>query len=678
MSSETRKASWLSIVSVNCNMQRPESPSSESFSQDEQTQALLTGNEYGEDDIELEELPPKKPTAINKSTGGPNWNAIAPVLLIFALVAGFFAARWIGYTVSSPLNRTASFRHYVLDPKWDFNASPTTREYWWTVENTELNPDGVYKSMVVINGRFPGPIIRANQDDTIVVHISNKGVNATSIHWHGIYQNGSNWMDGTVGVTQCPIAPWASFTYRFHLRGQSGTYWYHAHQGTQVADGLYGPLVVHSRRERQLQKLEYATDRVVMVQDYYHDLSSALLFNYLKPDRENAEPVPDGALINGRNIRNCDALPHRRCSNATAGLTTFKLTPDQNHRLRFINTGSFAEFQIQIDEHEFAVTEVDGTDVEPVYYHRLNINSGQRYSIVLSTNITTTNSFWMRARMVTDCFAEKNPDLEAEVRAIVQYESKAENRMAQLPQATIPTSRDWPEVIEQVCKDMNTTELVPVSVMAAPPKADTLFYLWGNFQIGDWRLSRGFFNGSSWRSNVRSPSLERFIYGYAAKIPSFTNSMTGINAGAFDMSHEMVIQIDGIQTIDILVQNFDDGNHAMHLHGYHYFVLAQGHGYFPWDIYDSINITNPLRRDTASVQAYSWLLIRLVANNPGMWAFHCEISWHTEAGMLMQFLTRPNVVGNWTLPTANVGLCKAEGLEKGTTPGDDIWYGNTG
>ena len=109
--------------------------------------------------------------------------------------------------------------------------------------------------------------------------------------------------------------------------------------------------------------------------------------------------------------------------------------------------------------------------------------------------------------------------------------------MAQLPQAMVPTSRDWPEVIEQVCKDMNTTELVPVSAMVVPPKADALFHLWGNFQIGDWRLSRGFFNSSSWRSNVRSPSLERFINGYAAEIPAFTNTITGVNEGAFDTSH---------------------------------------------------------------------------------------------------------------------------------------------
>ena len=656
---------------------------SESEWRDEQAKALLAENEYGRDEREEylrseHDAPGTWDSIINHS-----WR-VAVVLSLLLLLGIAIPLWWAGHTAPSfpdPWEATIdgpdSQLDYILDSSWNVDAAPTTREYWWTIKDIELNPDGVYKPMIVINGQFPGPMVRCNEGDTIIVHVKNSGQNATSIHWHGIYQNGTNWMDGTVGITQCPIAPGGSFTYEFLINGQSGTYWYHAHQGTQVADGLYGPLIVHSRLEHQLQQIQYDTDRVIMVQDYYHELSGALLVKYLEPDRENAEPVPDGALINGRNVRDCDALPHRKCDNATADLTTLNLASNRNHRLRFINTGSFAEFQIQIDEHEFAITEVDGTDVKPVYYHRLNINSGQRYSVVLSTNITTAESFWLRARMITDCFAERNANLIPEVRGIVQYSrDEPRNNSGQTPE--LPNSLDWPEAIEQICRDMNTTELVPVMVAAAPEKADAVYYIWGNFQIGAWRLSRGFFNGSSWRSNVQSPSLSRFIDGYVAMNETFTATQNGVNEAVFDISREMVVQVDGIKTIDIIIQNFDDGNHPMHLHGYKYFVLAHGHGYFPWKTYNTLDLSNPLRRDTASVQAYGWLLIRLVTDNPGMWAFHCHISWHTEAGMLMQFLTRSDVVGNWTLPTANTDLCQAEGLGNGMTPSDDMWYRDTG
>jgi FtsP/CotA-like multicopper oxidase with cupredoxin domain len=69
---------------------------------------------------------------------------------------------------------------------------------------------------VTINGEFPAPTIRATQGDTVVVTVNNHlDTENTGIHWHGIRQIGSPWADGTVGVTQCPILPGETFTYRF-------------------------------------------------------------------------------------------------------------------------------------------------------------------------------------------------------------------------------------------------------------------------------------------------------------------------------------------------------------------------------------------------------------------------------------------------------------------------------
>ncbi|KAL8826265.1 MAG: hypothetical protein Q9191_003904 [Dirinaria sp. TL-2023a] len=593
------------------------------------------------------------------------------IVLLTTLNANFNRPSTSSVSLTSKVYNVSAIHtdDYVLDAHWDFSAPPTRREYHWRVDDTDHNPDGVYRPMILINRQFPGPLIECNEGDTVIVHVDNRAVNATSFHWHGIYQNGTNWMDGTVGITQCPIAPGTSFTYEFVIEHQAGTYWYHANQGVQPSDGLMGPLIVHAKDERKVQKLEYATDRVVMVQDHYHNLSSALLMDYLKPDRENAEPVPDGALINGVNIRDCDKLAHKDCDNSTATRPIFDLTANENHRLRIVNTGAFAEFQIQLDEHVFAVTEVDGTDVEPVFYHRLKISPGQRYSIVVSTNVTTADSFWLRARMITACFAEENSDLEPEVRAIIHYENDNVTRGT----FKVPQSKDWDETIEVECRDMNTSELVPVRRVAAPTKVDETFYIRSNFEIGARRLSRGFFNTSSWRPDVYSPSLDRVINHTTHDI-SFATQPTGINDRAFDLSNEMVLQIPGIQTIDLLISNFDDGNHPLHLHGYKYFVLAQGHGYFDPSMYAAIDLNNPLRRDTASVEAFGWILIRLVTDNPGIWAFHCHIGWHTEAGLMMQLLVQPEVMATWELPEGNRELCRGLGLEKGAGPKDEIWY----
>lgn len=581
---------------------------------------------------------------------------------------------------------------YVLASDWDFSSAPKLREYTWNLTETEYNPDGVYRPMLVINNQFPGPLIEVNEGDTIRVTVQNQMSNSTAIHFHGIYQNGTNWMDGTIGITQCPIAPGHTFTYEFTVSDQSGTYWYHAHQGVQSSDGLHGPLIIHSRDERSLQQIEYATDRVIMVSDHYHDLSSELVVPYLAPDNENAEPVPDGALINGRAIRNCDDLPHRKCENGTGnvGVPTFALESDQYHRLRVINVGAFAEFQFQVDEHQLAVTEVDGTDVVPAYFHRLNINPAQRYSVILHTNNTRIDRYRMRARMITTCFAEPNPYMVSEVQGIVQYGARSASKAP-----VLPDSMDWSELQDLECRDLNTTELVPVQAIAAPDQADAYYYIRSNFEIGAHQLSRGFFNSSSWRPDIQHSTLARAVDGLKVSDASYSPATANggesaavfVNDAAFDTRRELVVQSTGIQTIDLLISNFDDGNHPMHLHGYKYFVLAQGHGYPPrksrfeeltrdnvQPLYDSLDLTNPLRRDTASVEAFGWILIRFVADNPGAWPLHCHISWHTEAGLLMQFLTRTDLMAEFVVPEANQALCAAEGLEKGTGPKDGDYY----
>jgi hypothetical protein len=91
-------------------------------------------------------------------------------------------------------------------------------------------------------------------------------------------------------------------------------------------------------------------------------------------------------------------------------------------------------------------------------------------------------------------------------------------------------------------------------------------------------------------------------------------------------------------------------------------------------LYRSLDLSNPMRRDTASVEAFGWALIRFVADNPGTWAFHCHVSWHVEAGLLMQFLTRTDLLVESEISEAHRELCRANGLEKGMGPKDEIYY----
>lgn len=120
---------------------------------------------------------------------------------------------------------TGQLRHFDLD----------VREADW-----ELLP-GVSTRAVTFNGTVPGPTIRVTEGDTVEIAVTNSLDVATSVHWHGIHV--PNGQDGVAGVTQAPIEPGATFTYRF-IAPHAGTFMYHSHgdrSREQIDRGMYAP-----------------------------------------------------------------------------------------------------------------------------------------------------------------------------------------------------------------------------------------------------------------------------------------------------------------------------------------------------------------------------------------------------------------------------------------------------
>lgn len=72
--------------------------------------------------------------------------------------------------------------------------------------------------------------------------------------------------------------------------------------------------------------------------------------------------------------------------------------------------------------------------------------------------------------------------------------------------------------------------------------------------------------------------------------------------------------------------------HPMHLHGNKMAVLYQG----LWnDTYNesNFNLENPVYRDTVVVPTDGYVVVQFVANNPGVWRFHCHVNIHHRSGM---------------------------------------------
>lgn len=77
-------------------------------------------------------------------------------------------------------------------------------------------PDGYMRPVVAINGEFPPPTLHVTIGDELVIHtINNLGNSSATLHFHGLWQQGSTAQDGPFQVSQCGIPAEQSFTYRF-------------------------------------------------------------------------------------------------------------------------------------------------------------------------------------------------------------------------------------------------------------------------------------------------------------------------------------------------------------------------------------------------------------------------------------------------------------------------------
>ena len=101
--------------------------------------------------------------------------------------------------------------------------------------------------IMTVNGEFPGPTVEVSEGDALIVRVLNRGSYNVTVHWHGVRQMRTGWSDGPEFVTQCPIRPGNSYTYRFTVAGQEGTLWWHAHSSWLRAT-VHGALIIHPRR----------------------------------------------------------------------------------------------------------------------------------------------------------------------------------------------------------------------------------------------------------------------------------------------------------------------------------------------------------------------------------------------------------------------------------------------
>jgi FtsP/CotA-like multicopper oxidase with cupredoxin domain len=132
-----------------------------------------------------------------------------------------------------------------------------------------ITTDGHGSRLVIaINDKIPGPTIEAYKNQQMIIHVRNlMHTDSTTIHFHGIHQRGTPHADGVAFISQCPILPGETFTYRF-TASPHGSSFYHAHIGDQRSMGLYGGLIFYPRHKFFSQPQVGFT---VLLQDWNHN-----------------------------------------------------------------------------------------------------------------------------------------------------------------------------------------------------------------------------------------------------------------------------------------------------------------------------------------------------------------------------------------------------------------------
>lgn len=119
------------------------------------------------------------------------------------------------------------------------------------VKDTLVNYAGKQKRAIAVNGQIPMPTLTFTEGDTAEIVVHNQLKESTSLHWHGVFL--PNKEDGVPWLTQKPIAPGTTYTYRFPII-QHGTHWYHSHSGLQEQIGMYGSFIM--KKEATIKPLE--------------------------------------------------------------------------------------------------------------------------------------------------------------------------------------------------------------------------------------------------------------------------------------------------------------------------------------------------------------------------------------------------------------------------------------
>lgn len=537
------------------------------------------------------------------------------------------------------------------------------------------------RNIILINDLFPGPTLEVMEGAQVKVKVVNRlEREVVSIHWHGIHMIDNVWMDGVPYMTQCPIYPRQSFTYRF-IADPPGTHFYHSHVDLQRLDGLFGVLIVH--RKNELGLMSYFT---AVLSDWFPVPSTELQvlnpydvtrgsgskhFNHNDLLAVSGDGVEVSVmefwsgLINGRG----------RKGNNGAPLAVFSAKVGEKHRMHIVSAAGEFAYRLSIDEHFITVIESDGHAVQPVgNLESVIVYPGERYVIEFQAN-KTASRYWVRACSLRRGQGDKNPDgVIWEVNAILQYGNQTDDNQDPISQRLNCTA-------ETPCNVLNCpwpayrTDFFP-NVKCIDVSALRIDKLREHHVTQDDKeevdeeifLNMAFFVGASInRRRMVMPSAPLFQDPSTWALTPCEDSFDVLCSHIINLPLNKTVQLVLMSNIFTRLHDGNGGNrvhHVMHIHGHSFRVVKIGypivdnvtgtiidrskdiscdwendekcsHPY--WINQPDLNIDSPPLKDTFVVPAVGYTVVRFETNNPGYWLFHCHTALHHFEGMALIF-----------------------------------------
>ncbi|KAL3653438.1 high-affinity glucose transporter [Castilleja foliolosa] len=482
-------------------------------------------------------------------------------------------------------------------------------------------------SSITVNGMFPGPTLEINNGDTLVVNVVNRAKYNVTIHWHGVRQMRTGWSDGPEFVTQCPIRPGGSYTYRFTIQGQEGTLWWHAHSSWLRAT-VYGALIIRPKEGDSYPFLKPKNEIPILLGEW----SNANPIDVVRQAmRTGAGPnVSDAYTINGQpgDLYNC----------SSKDTIILPIDSGETNLIRLINSALNNQLFFKIANHKLTVVGADASYVKPFTTSVLVLAPGQTTDVLITADQPPAR-YYVAARAYSS--AEGAPFDTTITTAILEYKSakfRAKGTRLRPIMPTMPAFNDTPTATTF------TTSFRSPRQVSVPNNIDhNLLFTLGlglnNCPPGASNSTCQFTNGTRLTASMNNvsfvlPSNFSLLQAHQQNIPGvFTSDFPANPPVRFDYTGNVsrslwqpskgtkLYKLRYGETVQLVLQGMNiivAENHPIHLHGYNFYIIAEGFGNFdPGRDTGKFNLVDPPQRNTVGVPVKGWAVIRFVADNPG-------------------------------------------------------------